>query len=140
MGSKNIYERFIWFDDRVKQKKYPNTTSLAKQFEVSIKTAQRDIEFMRDRLNCPLIYEKSRKGYFYKNDTFSLPMIYLSSAEISSLLIARKVLQDIAKSYIGDEISSVIQKITAIVNKHNARTEHIDQTLSFQLIQYHPSP
>jgi len=30
MGVKNIYERFIWFDDRVRQKKYPNTTSLAK--------------------------------------------------------------------------------------------------------------
>jgi len=29
MGAKNIYERFIWFDDRVRQKKYPNTTSLS---------------------------------------------------------------------------------------------------------------
>jgi hypothetical protein len=37
MGIKNIYERFIWFDDRVRQKKYPNTTSLAKQFEISVK-------------------------------------------------------------------------------------------------------
>lgn len=94
MGSKNIYERFIRFDDRVKQKKYPNTASLSKQFEVSIKTAQRDIEFMRDRLNCPLFYDPSRKGYFYKDDTFSLPLIYLSSEELSSLLIARRLLQD----------------------------------------------
>jgi predicted DNA-binding transcriptional regulator YafY len=92
MGSKNIYERFIWFDDRVKQKKYPNTTSLSKQFEVSIKTAQRDIEFMRDRINCPLCYDPGRKGYFYEDDTFSLPLIYLSSEELSSLLIARKFL------------------------------------------------
>jgi len=92
MGSKNIYERFIWFDDRVKQKKFSNTTSLSKQFEVSIKTAQRDIDFMRDRLNCPLFYNPGRKGYFYKDDTFSLPLIYLSSEELSSLLIARKFL------------------------------------------------
>ena len=49
MGSKNIYERFIWFDSKTKNKKYPNATSLANQFEISLKTAQRDIEFMRDR-------------------------------------------------------------------------------------------
>jgi hypothetical protein len=53
MGAKNIYERFIWFDDRVRQTRYPNTTSLAKEFEVSVKTAQCDIEFMRERLKCP---------------------------------------------------------------------------------------
>ena len=140
MGSKNIYERFIWFDDRVKQKKYPNTTTISKQFEVSIKTAQRDIEFMRDRLNCPLFYDPGRKGYFYKDDTFSLPLIYLSLEELSSLLIARKFLQDISEKHIGDELSSVIQKITAILKKHMAEENLIDDALSFQLIQYSTAP
>jgi predicted DNA-binding transcriptional regulator YafY len=140
MGSKNIYERFIWFDDRVKQKKYPNTTSLSKQFEVSIKTAQRDIEFMRDRLNCPLRYDSSRKGYYYEDNTFSLPLIYLSSEELSSLLIARKFLQDISEKYIGDEVSSAIQKITGILKKHMAEENLIDDALSFQLIQYSTAP
>jgi hypothetical protein len=50
MGIKNIYERFIWFDDQVKLKKYPNATSLPKRLEVSLKTAQRDAKFMRERL------------------------------------------------------------------------------------------
>jgi hypothetical protein len=50
MGTKNIYERFIWFDDQVKLKKYPNATSLPKRLEVSLKTAQRDVKFMRERL------------------------------------------------------------------------------------------
>ncbi len=45
MGAKNIYERFIWFDDQVKGRKFPNATSLAEKFELSTKTAQRDIEF-----------------------------------------------------------------------------------------------
>jgi len=54
MGVKNIYERFIWFDTRVRAGKHPNATSLAAKFEISPKTAQRDIEFMRCRLRCPL--------------------------------------------------------------------------------------
>jgi predicted DNA-binding transcriptional regulator YafY len=140
MGAKNIYERFVWFDHRVKSKKYPNATSLSKQFEISLKTAQRDVEFMRDRLNCPLIYEKSIKGYFYEDDKFSLPMMYLSAEELTSLLIARKFLKDISESYIGDDISAVVQKITAILQKHLAEENLIDDALSFQLVEYSPTP
>ena len=47
MGIKNIYERFVWFDNEVRAQKYPYATSLAEQFETSAKKAQRDIDFMR---------------------------------------------------------------------------------------------
>jgi predicted DNA-binding transcriptional regulator YafY len=140
MGSKNIYERFVWFDNKVRTGKYPNATSLSGQFEISVKTAQRDIEFMRDRLNCPLSYDKSQKGYLYDDDTFSLPMVYLSSEELSSLLIARKFLKDISGGYVGKEISTAIEKITAILKKHVAEENLIDDAFSFQLIEYSPAP
>jgi predicted DNA-binding transcriptional regulator YafY len=140
MGTKNIYERFIWFDDQVKGKKFPNATSLAEKFELSTKTAQRDIDFMRDRLLCPLYYDSSQKGYYYDDETFSLPMIYLSSEELSSLLIARKMLQDISGGFIGDEISSIVDKITNVLSKHIATGDKIDDAFSFQLIEYSPAP
>ena len=140
MGSKNIYERFVWFDNKVRAGKYPNATSLSGQFEISVKTAQRDIEFMRDRLNCPLLYDKSQKGYLYEDDTFSLPMVYLSSEELASLLIARKFLKDISGGYVGKEISTVIEKLTAILKKHVAEENLIDNALSFQLVEYSPAP
>src|SRR5208282_661203 len=110
MSAKNIYERFVWFDDRARSKAYPNASKLAENFEVSGKTAQRDIEFMRDRLNCPLVYDKNRKGYFYNNDTFSLPVIHLSSAELSALLIARKMLQGLSGEYISNELFQIVDK------------------------------
>ena len=140
MGAKNIYERFIWFDYRAKAKKYPNTTALAQKFEISPKTAQRDIEFMRGRLNCPLKYDVRKKGYYYENETFSLPMVYLSSDELSSLLIAKKMLQDIGRGKLGDEISSIIKKITNLVSKHTVFGDSIDEEISFQLVGYTPVP
>jgi predicted DNA-binding transcriptional regulator YafY len=140
MGAKNIYERFIWFDSKVRARKYPNATSLSEQFEISTKTAQRDIDFMRDRLLCPLDYDSSQKGYYYDDETFSLPMVYLSSGELSSLLIARKILQDISGGYIGEEISSIVDKITNVLTKRMSMGDRIDDTFSFQLIEYSPAP
>jgi predicted DNA-binding transcriptional regulator YafY len=95
---------------------------------------------MRDRLLCPLDYDPSQKGYYYDDETFSLPMVYLSSEEISALLIARKMLQDISSGSIGDEVSSVVDKITNIISKHSASADHIDDSFSFQLIEYSPAP
>jgi len=140
MGTKNIYERFVWFDNQVRARKYPNATSLSEQFEISAKTAQRDIDFMRDRLLCPLDYDSSRKGYCYDDETFSLPMVYLSSEELSALLIVRKMLQDISSGSIGHEISSIVEKITNILKKHSVAADHIDDAFSFQLIEYSPAP
>ena len=47
MSEQIIYERFFWFDERVKAKAYPNAAKLAERFEISSKTAQRAIEFMQ---------------------------------------------------------------------------------------------
>ena len=62
MGVKNIDERFVWFDNQVRAKKYPNSTTLAEQFEISTKTAQRDIDLKEDAID----------------DTFSFQMVEYS--------------------------------------------------------------
>lgn len=140
MSNKNIYERFLWFDHKVRSKRFPNTSALSKKFEISPKTAQRDIEFMRDRLSCPLLYDQCVKGYYYKDETFSLPMIYLSSEELSSLLIAKKMLQGIGGDFIKQELSSAIDKITGILKKHSLAEDELENALSFQMVEYSPAP
>jgi len=140
MSSKNIYERFLWFDQKAKAKKYPNATKLAEQFEISVKTAQRDVEFMRDRLNCPLVYDQSAKGYYYEDDTFSLPSLYISSEELSALLITRNMLRGISASYIGDELSLLTDKITSILKRHVIEEGIIDDAVSIQQVAYVPPP
>jgi len=106
---------------------------------MSPKTAQRDIEFMRDRLRCPLEYDASEKGYYYEEDTFSLPMVYLSSEELSALLMAKKMLQDISGGCIGGEISSIVERIANVLNKRSAAGNHIDEAVSFQSVAYSPA-
>ncbi len=138
MGIKNVYERFIWFDHQARSKKYPNATALGNQFEISNKTAQRDIDFMRDRLHCPLLYNQSKKGYYYEDTTFSLPMVYLSSKELSSLLIARKILKDLSGGYLGDELSSILKKITNVLSRHMVLDEQ-REPFSFEMIEYSPA-
>jgi predicted DNA-binding transcriptional regulator YafY len=55
-------------------------------------------------------------------------------------LIARKFLRDISNGYIGEEISTTVEKITTILKKHMPEEDIIDNALSFQLIEYSPAP
>ena len=65
-----IYERFIWFDRSVRRGRYPNATILADKFEISRKTAQRNVDFMRDRLGASLDYDAGRRGYRDTDQSF----------------------------------------------------------------------
>ncbi|HAJ25854.1 MAG TPA: WYL domain-containing protein, partial [Syntrophus sp. (in: bacteria)] len=88
MSAKVIYERFLWFHTQTKQNRFPNANTLAAHFEVTPKTAQRDIEFMRARLYAPLQYVPPRRGYRYEDDSYQLPGLWLKESEVVSLLVS----------------------------------------------------
>ena len=56
MGEQLFLERFVWFDNEARHGRYPNAFKLADRFEISTKTAQRSIDYFRDRLQAPLAY------------------------------------------------------------------------------------
>jgi predicted DNA-binding transcriptional regulator YafY len=58
-------QRMIRIHDAIQSGRYPNCVEMAVEMEVSHKTAKRDIEFMRDRVNLPIGFDPHRKGYFY---------------------------------------------------------------------------
>ena len=92
MGDFVKFERFVWFDRQIRKQRYPNARNLAGHFEVSHKTAQRSIDFMRDRLIAPLEYDPSKKGYYYLDDSFELPHFQATQEEVLSVLLARSLI------------------------------------------------
>jgi predicted DNA-binding transcriptional regulator YafY len=53
-------ERIAAIDHAVRAGEYPNAGTIASRFEVSRRTVQRDIEFMKDRLGAPLVFDVRR--------------------------------------------------------------------------------
>ena len=64
-STRPMLERLAGIIAQIQQGMYPNINTLAAQFEVSKKTIERDIEFLRDRLNVPIQYDPRRWGWFY---------------------------------------------------------------------------
>lgn len=93
MAHHPILERYLWFDGQIRKGRCPNAADLARRFELCRKTAQRDIAFLRDRLDAPLEYDHARRGYRYGDGAFTLPPLYATERQLLALLMARRLLQ-----------------------------------------------
>src|SRR5262245_64914121 len=79
-------ERMLRIHQEIQSGTYPNTTTLASALEVSDKSIQRDLDFMRDRLQLPIEYDGARFGYYYTQEVRSFPTVQISEGELFALL------------------------------------------------------
>jgi predicted DNA-binding transcriptional regulator YafY len=132
-------ERLFWFHDQVKSGRYPNAGRLAEQFEITRKTAQRDITRLRDRLRAPMAYDAGRKGYYYTDDHFELPYLPASQQEILCLLLARKVLSQSVQGYISREIGGFLDRLCTGGRLPELTPQNAESAFSATWIGYTPA-
>jgi proteasome accessory factor B len=72
--------------------RFPNCSGLAAELGVGRKMVLRDIDYMRERLGLPIVYNAVRHGYYYcgEDDTKSASV---TEAELFGLLVAAKVVK-----------------------------------------------
>ena len=59
------HARLLFIDKIIREKRYPNCSSLAEEWETSSKTIQRDLDYMRYELDAPLVYSAKERGFYY---------------------------------------------------------------------------
>lgn len=105
------YRRLLFIDRKLREGDYPNCASLGAEWEVSGKTIQRDIDYLRDELDAPIAYDVLKRGYHYAERDFSLPAIHVSESDLFSVCVAERVLSQYRNTPLFEQISSVFQRI-----------------------------
>jgi predicted DNA-binding transcriptional regulator YafY len=67
--------------ERLMENRYPNCRKMAEEFEVSAKTIQRDVNFMRDQMGLPIEYDKERFGFHYTSPVAAFPALGIAAAK-----------------------------------------------------------
>jgi len=78
--------RIQWIDAQIRSKRYPNSRSIAEQFEISTRQASRDIEYLRYSMGAPLEYSTQHNGYYYSSDAFTLPQLFIGEEDKAALV------------------------------------------------------
>jgi len=105
------HRRLLFIDKKIRTKTCPNCSSLAAEYEVSTKTIQRDIEYMKYDLEAPIEYDQVRHGYYYTEPRFSLPAIDISESDLFAVFIAERALNQFRNTPVYAKLKSVFAKI-----------------------------
>ena len=139
MGDRLYLERFVWFCNEAKKGAYPNATGLAGKFECSVKTAQRSINYFRERLMAPLEYDRSKRGYYLDDPSFELPLMWLSDAELLALLISKKLLTDASAGRLDEDLGRVTEKLGRLITESIPAAIPPERIFSFHWTEFSPA-
>ena len=130
---RGAFERMKWIYGHLQDEKYPNCTTIAGEFRVSVKTAARDVDFMRDRWTLPIGYDDKQHGFYFTEKVQRLPWVPVSEAELFAVCVTQKVLE----TYQGMPFQRVLElafaKMTRSLDEDERyMLENLDTAFSFR--------
>ena len=133
-------ERYLWFDGQIRAGRHPNARTLAARFEISRRTAQRDIERFRERFNVPLEYDAERRGYRYAEAAFQLPFMQVHQQEVLALLLAGNLLSHSAGGFISRAVEHFGKRLLTQTEQIGLSGRRLNEAFSAQWHGFAPAP
>lgn len=112
-------ERFYKIDQIINERKLVPFKDLQDELEVSRATLKRDLEYMRNRLNAPIIWDRDAGGYRFDKvpasvgGQYELPGLWFNSSEVHALLTMQHLLANVDP---GGILTPHIQPLMARLN------------------------
>lgn len=111
--SKTQFRRLQALEEAIRDRRYPNCLRFAMDWEVSQKTIQRDIEFMKYSLGAPIEYDRGKQGYFYTENNWFLPALDVSEGELLALMLGAQATSLYEGTPIAGKLHGILEKISA---------------------------
>jgi predicted DNA-binding transcriptional regulator YafY len=113
MKTKNALPRIYFIDRKIASGSCPNSRQLAREYEVSVSTISRDIEFMRVMLNAPIKYDAARRGYYYSEKTYRVPGGFATADDMQAIGIVKSLLVQYQNTPVYGTVRQLLENITA---------------------------
>ena len=120
---------------------------LQERLEVSRATLKRDLAFMRDRLNAPIIFDRELNGYRFDKaaqlpgNQYELPGLWFSAEEIHALLTMQHLLANLdTGGLLGPHIQPLLSRLTAILGREESEISEVQKRIKVETVgarQFH---
>jgi len=114
-------ERFYKIQRLLTQRRSVPRDVFLEELEVSRATFKRDLEYLRDRMNMPVVWDRELGGYRLDEDAvsahrFQLPGLWFSAEEIHALLTMEQLLERLQPGLLGPQVRPLRHRIRNILD------------------------
>ncbi len=110
-------ERFYRIQQLLRQSRVVPVRTFLRDLEISLATFKRDLEYMRSRLNTPIVWDRDLNGYRYDKAVAvqELPGLWFSDAEIYALLTMQRLLESLEPGLLGPHVAPLLERLKAAI-------------------------
>jgi predicted DNA-binding transcriptional regulator YafY len=138
-GGLDRTERFYRIDQLLNEQRCLPFEAIQAALDVSRATLRRDLQYLRDRLNAPIVYDRMGGGYrFAKDETqpsraselkYELPGLWFNASEIYALLMMQQLLNTVQPGLLGPHIAPLQSRLSALLGSQDNRPEDIEDRI-----------
>ena len=129
-------ERFYKIDLLLHEQPGISFAALQDRLEVSRATLKRDLAYMKDRLNAPIVFDREAGGYRFDRaasavgDAYELPGLWFSAEEIHALLTMQHLLANLdTGGLLGPHIQPLLARLSALLGSAASPAEEIQKRI-----------
>jgi predicted DNA-binding transcriptional regulator YafY len=101
---------------------------------VSRATFKRDLEYLRDRLNAPIEWDRERRGYRFAGGAteagrYQLPGVWFNASEIRALLTMQHLLADLQPGLLEPHVKPLLARLRALLGSGEHSAEEVERRI-----------
>lgn len=114
-------ERFHIIDQMLSTQRVVAREQFLDTLEISRATFKRDLDYLRDRLGAPIVWDARLRGYRYESDeqreSWQLPGLWFNTGEIQALLTMNAWLDNLQPGVLSDHIKPLQARIRGLLDQ-----------------------
>lgn len=107
--------RIIQIDELLRGGSFVKMDDLTFRFGVDRRTIERDFEHLRNDLDAPLEYDRTRRMYHYTDPTFSVPNVVLTEGELFTVSTMLPLMEQYKNTPLENSFKNIMRKIVSFL-------------------------
>lgn len=123
-------ERFYKIDQILQGRRPVPVREFLDELGVSLATFKRDLEYMRERLHAPIVWDREAHGYRFEEQSaggrrYELPGLWFSPQEAQALLTMQHMIESLEPSLLGPHLQPLKTRLAALLTAGDHSAEEV---------------
>jgi len=134
----NRTERFYRIDQLLTSHKLLTRQALLDDLGISWATLKRDLAYLKDRFNAPIIFDYSAGGYRFDTPNvgpvYELPGLWFNADETYALLTMHRLLSELEPGLLAPHVAPLLSRLNSILAQNTTESYQVNERIQLTSI------